>query len=169
MWVHNQSALLSFSLSDNDYWKSEDDYWGPEPTPSRSKPEIPITDVYDYWKPEEEVPTASVTNAYDDYWKPEEKEPPAPTPDNYDDYWKPDEKEPYNPVTDKYDSWKEVEPTPPAPEVDGKVGTDDSDYWDATCMSELLLLCALFWLKTFVGWQFIKHEQDQTPPQKEQN
>lgn len=64
---------------------------------------------------------------------------------NYDDYWKPDDKDPSPPVTGNYDDvWKEVQPTPPAPEVDGKVGTDDSDYWDATCMSELLFLPALF-------------------------
>lgn len=128
----------SVSLSDNDYWKPDDDYWEAEPTPSRLQPETVSTDLpYDYWKPQEEDTAAPVTDVYDDYWKPEEKDPGAPVTDVYDDYWKPDEKEPYAPVTDNYDSyWKEEDPTPLAPEVDGKVGTDDKDYWDATCMSE---------------------------------
>lgn len=138
---------------DDDYWKPDDDYWEAEPTPSRPQPEAPITDLpYDDWKPEEKEPAAPVTDAYDyhwkpaekeeptlapdaydDYWKPAEKEPSTLAPDAYDDYWTPDDKAPYAPVTDNYDSyWKEVDPTPPTPEVDGKVGTDDTDYWDAT-------------------------------------
>ncbi|XP_008300253.1 inactive carboxypeptidase-like protein X2 [Stegastes partitus] len=139
--------------ADNEYWKPDDDYWEAEPTPSKPQPDTLSTDPpYDYWKPEEEDPAALVTDAYDDYWKPEEKGPSTPTPDIYDDYWKPeekqsstpspdiyddywkpDEKDPYATVTDNYDSyWKEVDPTPSAPKVDGKTGTDDSDYWDAT-------------------------------------
>ncbi|XP_062272813.1 inactive carboxypeptidase-like protein X2 isoform X1 [Scomber scombrus] len=119
---------------DEDYWKRDDDYWDADPTPSRPQSETETTDIpYDYWKPEEEDPAAPVTDVYDDYWKPEEQEPTAPVTDIYDDYWKPEEKEPYAPVTDNYDSyWKEEDPTPPTPEVDGKVGTDDKDYWDAT-------------------------------------
>ncbi|XP_040011340.1 inactive carboxypeptidase-like protein X2 [Xiphias gladius] len=117
----------------DDYWKPDDDYWEADPTPSRPQPDTPITDLpYDYWTPEEGDPDAPVTDAYEDYWKPEEKEQSTPAPYDYDYYWKPDEKEPYTPVTDNYDSyWKEVEPTPPVSEVDGKAGTDDSDYWDA--------------------------------------
>ncbi|XP_020488594.1 inactive carboxypeptidase-like protein X2 [Labrus bergylta] len=117
---------------DNEYWKPEDDdYWEAEPTPSR--PPSEVTDPpYDYWKPEEEDPAALVTDGYDDYWKPAEKEQLTPAPDSYD-YWTQDVKNPHAPVTDNYDSyWKEPDPTPPAPEVDGKAGTDESDYWDAT-------------------------------------
>ncbi|XP_070689148.1 inactive carboxypeptidase-like protein X2 [Pempheris klunzingeri] len=123
-----------YPYPDGDYWKPDDDYWEAEPTPSKPLPETTITDLpYDDWKPEEEDPTAPVTDAYDDYWKPEETEVSTPAPDAYEDYWTPDEKEPYDPVTDNYDSyWKEVDPTSSAPEVDGKAGTDDSDYWDAT-------------------------------------
>lgn len=116
--------------SDNDYWKPDDDYWGADPTPSKPQPEAPITDVpYDYWKPEEEDSAAPVIDAYDDFWKPDQNEPEQPVTEGYDDYWKPEET-----VTDHYDLWKEVEPTAPAPapKVDEKTGTDDSDYWDAT-------------------------------------
>lgn len=123
--------------------KPDDDYWGSESTPSSSQTETPITDPpYDYWKPEDEDPAAPVTNPYYDYWKPEEEELPSTTLS-----------------TDNYDSWSEVDPTPPAPGVDGKVGTDDSDYWDATCMSELMFLTALFTER-----RFIEHEYDQMKP-----
>lgn len=48
-------------------------------------------------------------------------------------------------MTDNYDSyWKEVDPTPPAPEVDGKAGTEDNDYWDAKCTSDSLFFPPLF-------------------------
>lgn len=110
--------------SDNDYWKPDDDYWGPDPTPSKPQPQAPITD---YWKPEEEEPAAPVTDAYDDFWKPDQKELEQPVTDGYDDYWNPEET-----VTDNYDPWKEVVSTAPAPKVDEKTGTDDSDYWNAT-------------------------------------
>ncbi|KAM9359839.1 adipocyte enhancer-binding protein 1 [Symphorus nematophorus] len=141
----------SYPDSDDDYWKPDDDYWEAETPPARPQPEIPTTDIpYDYWKPEEEDPAAPVTDGYDDaYWKPDEKELSTPAPDGYDDYWKPemstsvpdiyddfwkpDENELSTPAPDGYDDyWKEVDPTPPAPEVDGNVGTDDADYWDAT-------------------------------------
>ncbi|XP_068460764.1 inactive carboxypeptidase-like protein X2 [Clinocottus analis] len=125
-----------------DYWKPEeeepaapvtdsyDDYWKPE----EKEPSTPAPDAYDdYWKPEEKEPSTSAPDAYDDYWKPEEKELYTPAPDVYDDYWTPEDKEPYAPVTDNYDSnWKEADPTPQIPDVDGKAGTDDTDYWDAT-------------------------------------
>lgn len=112
---------------------------------------------YDYWKPEEEDPAAPVTDVYDDYWKPEEKQPSTPAPSIYDDYWTPDDKDAYAPVTDNYDSyWKEPDPTPPAPEVDGKVGTDNTDYWDATCMPDSLFLPDLFCFKD-VCWVTMKH------------
>ncbi|XP_041854918.1 inactive carboxypeptidase-like protein X2 [Melanotaenia boesemani] len=98
---------------DNDYWQPDDDYWGADPTPSRPQPAIPSTEpTYDYWKPEEGESTLS-------------------PPNNYDDFWKGDETEP--PVTDNYDSyWKEMDQTSAPSEIDAKVQTDDSDYWDVT-------------------------------------
>lgn len=127
---------LSVSLTD-DYWKGDDDYWDADSTPSRPQPDTAATDPpYDYWKPEKEDPAAPVTDAYD-YWKPEEKQQSTQSPEIYEDYWKPYEKEPFGPVTENYDSyWKEVDLTPATPEVDGKAGTDDSDYWDAKGMSQ---------------------------------
>ncbi|KAG7490517.1 inactive carboxypeptidase X2 [Solea senegalensis] len=103
-----------------------DDYWKPD----GKEPSTPIPDIYDdYWKPDGKEP--SNTDIYDDYWKPDGKEPSTPIPDIYDDYWKPDETGPDTTVVDNYDNWKEEDPTDPAPEVDVKVGTDDTDYWDA--------------------------------------
>lgn len=117
-----------------------------------------MTDApYDYWNPEEEDTAAPVTDAYDDYWKPDEKEPDRLVTDRYDVYWKPEETDTYAPVTDNYDSWKEAETTPPAPEVDGKAGTDDSEYWDAKCMchssynENLVLMNHVVKLLRFVG------------------
>ncbi|MEQ2260572.1 hypothetical protein XENORESO_020669, partial [Xenotaenia resolanae] len=111
--------------SDNDYWKSDDDYWGADtsPSPSTNPPHL-------YWKPDEGHPSDPVTDAYVDYWKSFGEEPSTSPPIIYDDFWKEDDKEPYSTVTDNYDTyWQEVDPTPGAP---GKVGTDGSDYWDAT-------------------------------------
>ena len=69
--------------------------------------------------------------------RPEEEDPAASVTYTYDDFWKPDERERYTPVTDNYDSyWTDLEPTPAGPDVDGRTGTDDGDYWDATCMFE---------------------------------
>ncbi|CAJ1067981.1 inactive carboxypeptidase-like protein X2 [Xyrichtys novacula] len=116
---------------DEDWKPEDDDYWDSYPSPSSPAPEV--TDApYDYWKPEGEDPTAPVTDIYDDYWKPAEKEPSTRVPDS-DDYWTPDGNDPYASVTDNYEVyWKEPDPTPPAPEVDRKAGTDEGDYWDAT-------------------------------------
>ncbi|XP_072244389.1 inactive carboxypeptidase-like protein X2 [Leuresthes tenuis] len=120
--------------ADNDYWQPDDDYWGADPTPSRPQPDASVIDLpYDNLRPEEEDPAASVTYTYDDFWKPEERELSTSPPDIFDDFWKQDEKERYTPVTDNYDSyWTDLEPTPGGPDVDGRTGTDDSDYWDAT-------------------------------------
>lgn len=167
MWAHRQPAFLSVSLSKTDYWNPEDDYWGPEPTPSRAQPEAPITDppynnwrtdaYEDYFKPDEEDPAALVTDAYDEYWNQGEKEVPTSAPSIYDDYMKPDEKDPYTSVTDNYDGyWQEVDRTSAAPEVDAKPRTDDSDYWDATCMYEsvvsLFLLRMFVWVSVYETW-----------------
>ncbi|XP_015242875.1 PREDICTED: inactive carboxypeptidase-like protein X2 isoform X1 [Cyprinodon variegatus] len=131
----------------DDYWKSDDDYWGVNTTPSPSTeppyefwnpdeedPAEPVTEVYDdYWKAFEEEQSTSPPNVYDDYWKAFEEKPSTSPPDVYDDLWKEDEKEPYPSVTDNYDTyWNEADPTPGSPAVDGKTGTGDSDYWDAT-------------------------------------
>ncbi|KAM4576631.1 inactive carboxypeptidase-like protein X2 [Odontesthes bonariensis] len=98
--------------TDNDYWQPDDDYWGADPTPSRPGPDAPVTDLpYDNLRPEEEDPAASVTYTYDDFWKQDENE---PVTDNYGGYW------------------TELEPTPAGPDVGGRTGTDDGDYWDAT-------------------------------------
>ncbi|MEQ2203027.1 hypothetical protein XENOCAPTIV_022791, partial [Xenoophorus captivus] len=124
--------------SDNDYWKSDDDYWGADtsPSPSTDPPHL-------YWKPDEGHPSDPVTDAYVHYWKSLEEEPSTSPPIIYDDFWKEDYKEPYSTVTDNYDTyWQEVDPTPGAP---GKVGTDGSDYWDATRMfGTLIPLCFVF-------------------------
>ncbi|KAM8865036.1 adipocyte enhancer-binding protein 1 [Synchiropus picturatus] len=115
-----EGTAATVTDEDGDYWK-----------PEEKDPYISVTDGYDdYWKPDEKEPEPTPTDIYDDYWKPDEVDPVSTVTDNYDDYWTPEEKDPYASVTDSYS--KAVEPTPPAPEVDGNAGTDDSDYWDAT-------------------------------------
>lgn len=120
----------------DDYWKSDYDLWGAVSTPSAPQAETLATILpYDYWNPEGEDPAPPVTDGYDDYWKPEEKDLPPSYSDVYPDTRKQDGREPYPPATDNYDSyWRESDPTPSSPDTKGKTGTDDSDYWDATCM-----------------------------------
>ncbi|XP_061586809.1 inactive carboxypeptidase-like protein X2 [Cololabis saira] len=122
-----------YPVDDYDY-KGGDEYWEGDPTPSTPQLETPVPDsLYDDWKPEEQDPAAPVTDVYDDYWKPEEEEYITSSPDAYDDLWKQEENDPYAPVTDDYDSyWKQLDPTTAAPDVGGRTGTDDGDYWDAT-------------------------------------
>lgn len=148
------SVILHFSLLGDDYWKGEDDYWGPDPSPSEPQPDSLDPDSsYDYLKPEEEDPAAPVTDSYDDYWREYSTSPPAV----YDDFWKQN-----TPVTDNYDSyWKEEDPTPAAPDAGGRTGTDDRDYWDATCTFDSFVLLGFVWTECVWGWQFMKHDSDE--------
>lgn len=162
-----------FRVSPSDLWKPDEDYWDAGPTTPRPQPANPTADLHDHW-PEEVDP--AVTDAHEDYWKARERapsstpppdthdddlwktEPSTPAPVIYDDLWKPDEMEPNTFVTDNYDNyWREVETTPSAPQVDGKGGTDDTEYWNAKCTSESLFLPAQ------LCWRY-DHSTQMIPP-----